>query len=60
LLEEERVEILKNIEIMKQNDKKAAAAKAERARLLMLEVEASNKRAIQIKQERREQELREE
>jgi len=43
LLEEERIVLLKNIEIMKQNDQKAAAAKAERARLLMLEVAASNK-----------------
>jgi hypothetical protein len=45
---------------MKQNDQKAAAAKAERAQLLMLEVEASNKEAIQIKQQRKEQEQREE
>jgi hypothetical protein len=56
LLEEERLVLLKNIEIQKQNDMKAAAVKAERARLLMLEVEASNKQAIQIKQQRKEQE----
>ncbi len=34
------------------------AAKAERAQLLMLKVEASNKQAIQIKQQRKEQEQR--
>ena len=60
LLEQERLVLLNNIEIQKQNDKKAAAVKAERARLLMFEVEASNKQAIQIKQQRKEQEQREE
>lgn len=60
MLEQERLVLLNNIEIQKQNDKKAAAVKAERARLLMFEVEASNKQAIQIKQQRKEQEQREE
>jgi hypothetical protein len=41
---------------MKEQDQKKAKEKAERQRLLMIEVEASNRQAIQIKNDRKIQE----
>ena len=56
ILDKERQQLLKNIETMRKEDLAAQEAKAARARALMVEVEASNKRSIQLKQERHEEE----
>lgn len=53
LREKEMMQMLRQIEILKQEEVKSAQEKKERAAILMLEVEDANRRAIDVKESKK-------